>query len=114
MNKSTKFSLMSLTALGVLLSGITIASAQDDTPAMMEKGREKVHARIMEKDTDGDGAISKAEFLAGAEERFAKLDQNSDGVISKEEFKQHHQEMREKMQNFRQKRRQNKQGAEAE
>jgi hypothetical protein len=47
-------------------------------------------------DTNGDGSISKDEFMAGprakedpakAEERFKMLDKNSDGKITLEEFK---------------------------
>jgi hypothetical protein len=38
-------------------------------------------------DTNGDKAISKAEFRAAAEARFAKADANSDGTISAEEHK---------------------------
>ncbi len=36
-------------------------------------------------DTDGNGVVTKAEFLADVEARFAKLDANKDGKISKEE-----------------------------
>ena len=38
-------------------------------------------------DTDGDGAISKQEFMAHAEKKFAKKDKNGDGVISRDEMK---------------------------
>jgi hypothetical protein len=44
---------------------------------MMQKHQE--HMKQM--DTDGDGAVSKAEFLAGAEARFAKMDKNGDGKL---------------------------------
>lgn len=43
-------------------------------------------------DTDNDGKISKAEFIAGAkdkvkaEKKFSKLDKDSDGFLSKEEL----------------------------
>ncbi len=36
-------------------------------------------------DTDGNGTISKSEFLAKHEEKFDKMDTNGDGEISKEE-----------------------------
>lgn len=48
-------------------------------------------------DTDHDGVISKAEFLASAEERFAKMDADGDGKITKEEASAHHQKMHDKM-----------------
>jgi hypothetical protein len=36
-------------------------------------------------DTDKDGNVTKAEFMAFHEERFAETDTNKDGVISKDE-----------------------------
>jgi EF hand len=41
-------------------------------------------------DTNGDKAVSKAEFRAAAEARFAKADTNSDGTISADERKAQH------------------------
>ena len=38
-------------------------------------------------DTDGDGKVSKAEALARAEARFARVDANSDGFITQDEMK---------------------------
>jgi len=48
-------------------------------------------------DTDGDGVISKSEFLSHAEARFSSMDVNGDGSVSKDEAKSKHKEMREKM-----------------
>ena len=39
----------------------------------------------MKADTNGDGAVSKAEFLAKAETRFAAIDTNKDGKLTAEE-----------------------------
>lgn len=36
-------------------------------------------------DVNKDGMITKREFIAGAEKRFAELDKNKDGVLNKEE-----------------------------
>lgn len=59
-------------------------------------------------DTNGDGTISKAEFLSHAEERFAKMDANGDGSITKEEGKAAREErrgnMKERMQKRKEKR----------
>lgn len=37
-------------------------------------------------DTDGDGKISRAEYLAQADKRFARIDANGDGQITKDEL----------------------------
>lgn len=53
-------------------------------------------AKMFEKhDTNGDGVISKSEFLAQVEERFAKMDQDGNGEISKDEAKAGKKKMRE-------------------
>ena len=53
------------------------------------KGKRSCKIKKMKKmDTDGDGAVSKDEFMAHAEKKFAKKDKNGDGVISAEEMKQ--------------------------
>ena len=58
------------------------------SPANAEEGTgDKPHRQgMLEKiDADKDGAISKAEFMAFHEQRFAEMDTNSDGIISKAE-----------------------------
>ena len=40
-------------------------------------------------DTDGDGAVSKEEFMSHKEERFMKKDANGDGVLTEDEMKKH-------------------------
>lgn len=42
-------------------------------------------------DTDGDGLVSLAEFVARAETRFSELDANDDGQLSEDEFHAHGQ-----------------------
>ncbi len=45
-------------------------------------------AKKMKKmDADGDGAVSKDEFMAYAEKKFAKKDKNGDGVLTQDEMK---------------------------
>ena len=50
---------------------------------------------MMSADTDQDGKISRAEFMAQSSERFAKLDANGDGRISGDEMKAMMERMRE-------------------
>ena len=40
-------------------------------------------------DTDGDGAVSKEEFMNHKEQRFMKKDENGDGVLTEDEMKKH-------------------------
>ena len=37
-------------------------------------------------DVNGDGIVTKAEFLAGRNARFDKMDRNGDGVVSRDDF----------------------------
>lgn len=67
---------------------------------MMEKRK-----RMMEKsDPDGDGKISKDEFLKNAAERNARLDSDGDGKVTKDEAKAARKEKGEKMKALREKR----------
>lgn len=43
--------------------------------------------RFLKADANGDGMISRAEFIAGAEMRFDKMDADGDGQLSKEELR---------------------------
>ncbi|NBX65504.1 MAG: hypothetical protein EBQ96_00700 [Proteobacteria bacterium] len=71
-------------------------------PAMAEDGqKEGPEGHKMMKndaDTDGDGFLSKAEFLAIQEKRFAEMDGDSDGKVSKDEMKDHFKKMKDKYQ----------------
>lgn len=81
------------------LSAVTSFAAEGDAPKKPEgdKGKPKLSPEeiIKKLDTDKDGKVSKAEFLASpqakkdeakATERFGKLDKNTDGFITQEEF----------------------------
>lgn len=55
------------------------------------------HGKHFDKrDSDGNGEVSKAEWLAGAEERFAKMDADGSGAITREEYKAAHQAMKKR------------------
>ena len=47
--------------------------------------KQKPAGHVNKRDLDGNGAISKSEFMTGAEKRFMARDSNADGQISKEE-----------------------------
>jgi Ca2+-binding EF-hand superfamily protein len=55
---------------------------------------------MMRADTDGDGKISRQEFLAQADARFARLDTNGDGVITADEFAARREANRERRGGF--------------
>ena len=68
---------MTLTRLTLAtLLPLLLASASLAQPPKGERGPQ---------DTDGDGAISRAEFDAWSSEHFDRLDQNGDGVITEDE-----------------------------
>jgi hypothetical protein len=68
--------------------------------------------KMMERvDTDGDGQISKAEFMAKHEEQFSKVDVNGDGMLSKDEMKAARSERKEKMKERMEKREEMKESA---
>ena len=48
-------------------------------------------------DKDGDGTLTKEEFISSSEERFAQMDENKDGKVTKEEIEAMGRRMREMM-----------------
>ena len=66
-------------------------------PALADNHGGGKKGKMFEKhDTNGDGVISKSEFLSHAEERFAKMDANGDGEVTKDEGKAAREAMKEK------------------
>ncbi len=69
-------------------------------PAMADShggGKGKHKGAMFEKlDTDKDGFVTKAEFMAHAEERFSKIDADGNGRFTKEEAAAKYKEMKEK------------------
>ena len=88
-----------------LLTLTAVALAFVVTPALADNREGKG----MKHDTNGDGVISKSEFLAHAEEKFSKMDKDGNGEISKEERKQARQAMREKVKEKREERQEKRQ-----
>ncbi|MCB1537872.1 MAG: EF-hand domain-containing protein [Rhodospirillales bacterium] len=52
--------------------------------------------KMLNADTNGDGMLSKAEFMAVQEKRFDEMDANKDGQVSKDEMKAYRETMRSK------------------
>lgn len=53
--------------------------------------------KFQKHDTNGDGTVSRGEFLSHAEERFSNVDTDGSGDISEEEAKAAHEAKRENM-----------------
>jgi len=76
--------------LDVAGNGRVTAEELANSPKAHERA-EHVAERIAKRlDTNGDGTVSKDEFLAAAKTRFAKLDKNGDGFLSADEIARHH------------------------
>ncbi|HEY1051702.1 MAG TPA: EF-hand domain-containing protein [Prosthecobacter sp.] len=82
--------------LAILALAATVNAADEKKPADGAKKKAMDPAAMLKKlDTDNNGSVSKAEFLATpaakkdeakAGERFGKMDKNSDGSLSLEEL----------------------------
>ena len=93
-------SLKSLIATVFVIFAMTLAPLQsaDENPFAMPElssgtsvadrhGGHGKHRKMKMMDADGDGSISKDEFMAHAEKKFEKKDKNGDGVLSGDEMK---------------------------
>ncbi len=83
--------------LAVCVGGATAWGAHHEGKGDHRHGK-KHHGKHFEKrDANGDGAISKDEWMAAADARFAKMDADGDGSISQDEWKGAHEAMRKRM-----------------
>ena len=106
--------LISTLAMGLSLSAtVAMAQTQDTTtppspppsggkmgkmmmgPMTKEQHRQHAEQMFKEWDTDGNGTITRQEFMAAHDAKFDKMDTNKDGTVSMEE---HRSAMREKKQ----------------
>ena len=92
-----KFLLLSATAL--IFQATPVLAEHHEGERGGKKGK-----MFEQHDTNGDGVISEAEFLAKAKQKFAEKDTNGDGSISKDEAKAAHEAKREKRKEMREKR----------
>jgi len=81
-----------------LLTLTAVALAFSMTPVLADnhEGHGDKGKKFEKHDLNGDGIITKDEFLSGASERFGKMDANGDGSVSKEEAKTAKEEMKAK------------------
>ncbi len=108
--------ILTVAALGVSMLAFSGGAMADDHG---EKGKHKRGGKMMEKmfeksDVNGDGVISKAEFLTQAEKRFSELDADGNGEVTKDEAKAHHEKMREKWKEKREKKKSERKGSSEE
>jgi Ca2+-binding EF-hand superfamily protein len=68
---------------GTMTGGVALAGQAAPTDQAPPGGRGG--GMMMRADTNGDGKISRAEFAAMSEQRFARMDRNSDGAITADE-----------------------------
>jgi len=88
---------MCFTAISFFAIGASSAYAKqdgDDMPAA--KARKWADSHFKEMDSNGDDAITKAEFDAFHTKHFQDIDSNGDGKLTREEMRDGHKEKREK------------------
>lgn len=99
---------LSLLAAAAML--VSAAPAFADHHGGGDKGQMK--EKMFEKhDANGDGVISKQEFLSHAEEKFTKMDIDENGEVTQEESKEAWGKMKEKYGKMREKRKEMMEGA---
>ncbi len=62
-----------------------LATSPKRDPEMLEAAAEQAYREL---DRDGDGAVTRAEFMEAGEARFAQTDRDGDGRISRDEWAQ--------------------------
>lgn len=88
----------------IMAAALTLVATVDafaQSPAVERRAaiKQKMQEKLAEMDSNHDGAISHAEYMAHAEARFKKLDADGDGQITSVE----RSEVKEKAQQWRKK-----------
>jgi len=87
-----------------LTLALAAAAVFQAAPVLADDYGHKKGGKMFEQhDANGDGVITKEEFLAVAEERFEKMDENGDGEVSKEEAGEVRESFKDKMKEKREK-----------
>ncbi len=79
--------------ISMLVSSLAFAQTQPPPPPGSREARpdprmeQAIDNMLQDMDTNGDGKISKKEWLAAQERQFKRLDRNGDGFVSKDEIK---------------------------
>src|ERR1700761_1088146 len=71
--------LLAAALAGTAMGATAFAQTTPEAPRAPGRG-------MARSDTDGDGRVSKAEYLARADERFARMDKNGDGQLTPDEM----------------------------
>lgn len=71
--------LLAAALAGTTMTGLAYAQTAPEAPRPAGRGMARA-------DGDGDGRVSKAEYIARADERFGKMDKNADGKLSGDEL----------------------------
>ena len=96
---------LSALLVAAAFTGATFAHEHETAADAHANGKEHRHdlrharreARMLDRvDTNEDGIIDEAEFMADAQRRFEFLDANSDGQVTEQERKQAGEEMRKR------------------
>lgn len=69
-----------------LLLGASLSAQAAGDGSRREMLQERMQERVKAMDSNGDGAISREEYLAHAEKQFQRLDANHDGRITQDEI----------------------------
>lgn len=93
--------LLALTALAVAITA---------SPAGAEDHKDGKHDMFAKHDTNGDGVVTKGEFMQHAEAKFAEMDADGNGEISQDEAKAKREAMKKKWQEKRKERMEKRKG----